>query len=267
MRIPGGMMSILLLAWLVGSAWAESPRIAIVIDDLGFQPIRDRAILELDARLTAAIIPEAPLARRLARQAGREHRDVLVHLPLPGLHHDDCQPVLTCIGEDWEQEQVEKALLSALARVEGAIGLNNHQGSRFTGDPEAVARLVAGIGRISQQRGQPLLVLDSRTVPGSLLERKARQAGLPAGRRHIFLDHSDAPEDIERAWQDLVELARRRGSAVAIAHPRPNTIAFLSEALLQLEDQGIELVPISALTLQAEPAGRGWVDAAAVSAP
>lgn len=198
MWIRGGFI-ILMLAWLPVCLAAEPVRIAIVIDDLGFQEKRDQVILGLDPRLTAAIIPEAPGATRLARQAGRERRDVLIHLPLPGLHHDNCQPVLTCMDPSWSRTQMERVLLAALDQVEGAIGLNNHQGSRFTADPEAVSRLIAGIHGVSAGRARPLLVLDSRTVPGSVLEQQARQAGLPAGRRHVFLDHSDAPEDIERA--------------------------------------------------------------------
>lgn len=270
MRFPGGMRLILalLLAWLHAGAMAEPVRVAIVIDDLGFQDHRDLAILALDRRLTAAIIPEAPSASRLARKAASEQREVLIHLPLPGLHQDDCQSVLTCIYEDWSMARVEQALLAALGRVEGAIGINNHQGSRFTADPMAVARLVAGIERISRQREQPLLVLDSRTVPGSLFEERARQSGLPAGRRHVFLDHSDEPEDIEQAWQALIEMARRRGSAIAIAHPRPNTIEFLSNALPELAALGVELVPISELaTVQASLAERAWPDVEGTAAP
>lgn len=249
------------------AAQAELPRISIVIDDLGFQPGHDQAIMAMDPRLTVAIIPEAPAARQLARQAGRQRRDVLVHLPLPGLHHDDCQPLLTCIGMDWTIEAMHQALLTALNTVEGAIGLNNHQGSRFTSDPDSVARLVAGIRLISDQRDRPLLVLDSRTAAGSRLEYKARQAGLMASRRHVFLDHSSDPADIERAWQDLLHRARSRGSAIGIAHPRINTIRFLREALPSLQAEGIELVPVSALAVLRQEAWPAELEARLTSVP
>jgi uncharacterized protein len=266
MRSLRGIISAGLLVAAL-TAHAELPRISIVIDDLGFQPGLDQAIMAMDERLTVAIIPEAPAARKLARQAGRQRRDVLIHLPLAGFYHDDCQPVLTCIGMDWSVEQMQELLLAALGEVEGAIGLNNHQGSRFTSDSVAVGRLVTGISQISEQRRQPLLVLDSRTAPGSLLEQKARKAGLPAGRRHVFLDHSNEPEDIERAWQHLLDLAREHGSAIAIGHPRSNTIRFLEEMLPALVGEGVELVPVSDLAERPQRTWRAVLDAGLTSAP
>ena len=92
-----------------------------------------------------------------------------------------------------------------------------------------------------------MFVLDSRTVADSYLESVARQAGLPAARRRVFLDHDNDPRAIARAWEDLIMLARRHGDAVAIGHPRQNTLAFLREQLPLLEAQGLELVAVSEL--------------------
>jgi uncharacterized protein len=225
----------------------QPPRIAIVIDDIGYQAGYDRAILAMDPRLAIAIIPESPAASRLARQAASQQREVLIHLPLAGLVHDNCQPALTCVGLDWSAGRMYEHLTEALDQVEGAVGINNHQGSRFTGDARAVGNLIDSIDRLGRHHGRALFVLDSRTVPNSLLERKALKAGLSASRRHVFLDHRNEPEAIEMAWQDLLDLARFHGSAIAIGHPRTNTIAFLNRALPALVDQNVELVPISAL--------------------
>ncbi|MCC5864890.1 MAG: divergent polysaccharide deacetylase family protein [Wenzhouxiangella sp.] len=237
------------LVLLAVTAAAEPARIAVVIDDLGFRAHQDRAILDLDARIAVAIIPDAPGAMRLSRQAGEQGRDVLIHLPLAGLYHDNCEPALSCPGLDWSVEQMSEHLAGALERVPNAIGLNNHQGSRFTRDRHAVGNLIYSLKRLGDYRGQELFVLDSRTAPDTVLEETALQAGLAATRRHVFLDHLATPEDIERAWRDLIRLARRNGSAIAIGHPRPETIRFLRAALAELDEEaGLELVPISSLT-------------------
>lgn len=245
-----------LLVTGLARAEAEAPaRIALVIDDVGYQWDLDRALLELDPRVALAIIPEGPHAPSLARMASEQQREVMVHLPLGGLGYDNCRLALTCIGMDWDEGRIREHLIEQLRRVPGAIGLNNHQGSHFTGNEEAVRRLVGAIVEVGDQwLGRSLIVLDSRTVPGTKLESVARSQGLAALRRRVFLDHDNAPEAIASAWQDLIDLARYHGSAIAIGHPRPNTLAFLRLALPSLEAEGVELVTISdlAASLSAE---------------
>ncbi len=248
MAIQGALRLMLAALLLCSQAVvADAPRIAIVIDDLGFRADQDARVLDLDRRVSVAIIPDAPAANRLARAAGAQRRDVLVHLPLAGLFSDDCDTSLRCIGLDWSTEQIESHLLDVLSRVDGARGINNHQGSRFTRDSEAVARLMTGLRGAAEGLGRDLLVLDSRTVADSMLERKALQAGFPATRRHVFLDHYPEAEHIRAAWEALIERARRDGQAIAIAHPRAVTLDFLVGALPALETLGIELVPVSEL--------------------
>lgn len=242
-------MVLLLTAHVAMSA--EPPRIAIVIDDMGFQKHMDQAIMALDQRVTIAIIPDSPMANHLARQARGQRREVLVHLPLSGLGPDNCEPVLTCIGTGWTADRMGEYLTAAFERVEGAIGINNHQGSRFTGDRHAVANLITGLDRLERQLGRSLVVLDSRTSPSTFLERKALSAGLAATRRHVFLDHSNRPEDIEQAWDDLITMARQRGQAVAIGHPRSNTLEVLQRRLPELESVGVKLEPVSRLACPA----------------
>lgn len=243
--VRGSIGVTLVCLWL--SLAAETPRIAIVMDDLGYQDRLDQAIMALDSRVTVAIIPESPGARRLSRQALTQYREVLIHLPLAGLFQDDCEPALTCVGLDWPAEKMALHLADALARVEGAVGINNHQGSRFTRDSEAVSMLIDGLRRINSEQGRNLFVLDSRTAPDTVLERKALAAGLSATRRHVFLDHFPDPDSIADAWTQLLAMARRHGYAVAIGHPRNETLAFLERALPELEGQGFELVPVSDL--------------------
>src|SRR6056297_1093804 len=72
-----------------GVARAEPPRVAIVIDDVGFQWQLDQRAMALDPPVALAIIPEGPLAGYLARKAAQQNREVWVHLPMAGLHNDN----------------------------------------------------------------------------------------------------------------------------------------------------------------------------------
>lgn len=241
------MVAALAMLWSVGAFPEQWPRIALVIDDLGFRPIEDRAVLALDARIAVAIIPEAPLAALLAQEAGDQQREVLVHLPLAGAAGDDCQSGLPCPDSDWPVARLTEFISLAFDRVHNASGLSNHQGSAYTADLHATSNLVSAIDQVRRDRARPLFVLDSRTTPYSALEREARRVGLPSARRHVFLDHETDPDSISAAFENLLEIARQRGSAIAIGHPHPQTVAFLEAAIPELQRRGIELVPLSSL--------------------
>ena len=49
--------------------------------------------------------------------------------------------------------------------------------------------------------------------------------------RHIFLDDSNEFADVQRQFKAAIHYARKHGSAIAIGHPRANTIAVLQAVL------------------------------------
>ena len=63
----------------------------------------------------------------------------------------------------------------------------------------------------------------------------------------MFLDSDPAPDMVAREFERLKSLARKRGLAVAIGHPYPETLSFLEHAIPRLVEEGIELVPLSEL--------------------
>ncbi|QOC24026.1 divergent polysaccharide deacetylase family protein [Wenzhouxiangella sp. AB-CW3] len=248
------MLAVALILFCLPATADQPARVAVVIDDLGYLQTNDRRVLGLDERVAVAIIPDGPLAPTLSRHAAGQQREVLIHMPLPGILHDDCKYRATCIEPQWTPMRMAAHLQWATQRVEHAIGLNNHQGSRFTTDGDAVNRLVGSIDLLERLHGTRLFVLDSYTVPGSLLKQQARKAGLPSGRRHVFLDHDPQPEAIAKAWKSLIAVARERGSAIAIGHPHQTTVEFLENHIPRLDEQGVELVPVSHLM---EPSPNG----------
>lgn len=240
-----------LLGMLAPAAADQQPAMALLIDDLGFRVIEDLAVLELDPRVSVAIIPNAPLARRVARLANAQQRIVLVHLPLTQGSAQECDAPL-CPERAWSAERMRLHLDWAFSEVQGAAGLNNHQGSHFTGDLAATRRLLEGLELYSREQKTPPFIVDSRTTPNSRLATLASEAGFATTQRDIFLDHDRGPEALENAWQAAIALARRQGHAVVIAHPHPETIDFLAQALPKLTHAGVRLVPITEVLKQRE---------------
>ena len=79
MRLP----LLITLAVLALSQHSQaSPRIAIIIDDLGYSYSRGKAITDLPADVTCAVIPFSPHGSRLAERASLAGKEVIVHMPM-----------------------------------------------------------------------------------------------------------------------------------------------------------------------------------------
>lgn len=138
-------------------------------------------------------------------------------------------------------ERIAEIVAEDLESVPGAVGVNNHMGSAATADP----RVMRAVVRVLADRG--LFLLDSRTTEASVAHRMAEEISLPAVSRRVFLDSVPKTEAIDRSFRELLSKARKEGSAIAIGHPYPETMAMLERELPRLEEKGIELVSVRTL--------------------
>src|SRR5690606_11703224 len=104
-------------------------------------------------------------------------------------------------------------------------------------------------------RDRSLYFLDSRTIGTTTAESVARELGVPALSRAVFLDHDPSRAAIEAA---LDEAARRSREipVVAIAHPSAEVVDVLTRRLPELHAQGVSVYPVSRL-LAAQSASNG----------
>jgi polysaccharide deacetylase 2 family uncharacterized protein YibQ len=215
--------------------------VAIVIDDLGRQMAVARALADLPAPLTLSIMPRQAMSREVAALAARKGKEILMHLPMEPKDYPENDPGAGALMSGMSPEEISRVLDADLVTVPGAVGINNHMGSRFTSDTEAMERLMPFLA----MRG--LFFLDSYTAPDSVAYQKALAAGLKAVRRDVFLDNTDEREAIENQLDELINLALRQGQAVGIGHPRDNTVAVLRDNLDRIESAGVTIVPLSEL--------------------
>jgi hypothetical protein len=111
---------------------------------------------------------------------------------------------------------------------------------------------------IAELGARGLLFLDSRTTAQSVAADEARRAGVAHASRDVFLDNDVDIDAIRRQLALVEQIARRRGSAVAIGHPHDATIEALRSWLPSLEQRGFVLVPISSVVAHArKPRGLG----------
>lgn len=221
------------------------PRIAIVIDDFGYaSPERAAEFLEMDVPITISILPGTPHSRTIAEAARRAGKEVLLHAPMEPLGYPEIDPGEGALLLDHTHQEIRALLNAAIDEVPEAVGVNNHMGSAFTRDRGRM-RTVIGV---LKTRG--LFFLDSMTTPQSTGFSEAARAGIPALRNNMFIDSQlDELGTVDVAGQlaELEAIARRRGGAIGIAHPYPETLRSLKRLLPEMAERGVELVSISEL--------------------
>lgn len=233
------ILPLFLLFLMLFSPLLQAGKLAIVIDDIGYRAQEDNAIYRLPKAIAVAIIPSAPMATSRAKQAFAEQRDVLIHLPMQPQNLR--QPLEShALRPGMSKEQISELIIYAREQVPHALGLNNHMGSLATTDQQLMLYLMTTLAE------QKLFFLDSKTAGNSVAYQTAKQVGIPALERSIFLDDSDAYVDVERQFRLAISQARRQGVAIMIGHPRKNSIRVLQQGLANLPSD-IELVSLSSL--------------------
>ena len=236
----------LLLATIIMSLTAHSAaysphRIAIIIDDLGYQLAAGRRAIDSPGPLAFAVLPGTPQGELLAKIAHSHGKEVLLHLPLEPVDYSG-PPEPDGIRLDMSRAVFRSTFADAIDSVPFAIGVSSHRGSLLTRHPGHMGWLMEEI-----LERDNLFFIDSYTTHHSVALKVAAEAGVAATKRDVFLDHDPSIEAVSREFKRLKSLARKNGQAVGIGHLNPATLDYLERELPNLERDGFELVTISQL--------------------
>jgi uncharacterized protein len=195
-------------------------KLVIIIDDVSYE--RDvRAIRSTGLPLVMSFLPPSSRHADSARLAGQQN-NYMVHLPLEALDFNDEEP-FTLRVEDSE-ETISKRIATLKQMFPSVRYVNNHTGSKFTGDRDAMERLI----RVLKKEG--IQFVDSRTIGKTKAPEVSIELGMRYIGRDVFLDHKDGVRNVKRQIKEAVEKAKEHGTAIAIGHPRPDTIQALKES-------------------------------------
>lgn len=225
------------ILWLI-SPLAVAGKLAIVIDDIGYRAKEDSAIYALPKEVSVAIIPVAPYATARANKAFEQKRDILIHLPMEPQVRQSIEAGALLVGMN--ETQIENLIKNAQMQVPNAIGLNNHMGSKATTDKKTMQYLMKSLSQ------QNLAFLDSKTAGNSVAYKTAKEYGIKALERHVFLDDSDEYDNVQKQFNSALQYARKHGVAVLIGHPRKNSVAVLEKGIATLPND-IQLVSLREL--------------------
>jgi polysaccharide deacetylase 2 family uncharacterized protein YibQ len=207
------------------------PRVAIIIDDLGYDSRIAQQFLDLDATLTFSILPYSPQQSKIAYAAQKKGLEAMLHLPMEPEEYPAIDPgpgvLLTSMSPDELIGQLEKNIMA----IPHITGVNNHMGSKLTANSPKMRQVFT----ILKKRG--LFFIDSRTTTKTLCRSSARLLQIPFAERDVFLDHVLSPATIRKQLQYLVQVAEKQGAAVGIGHPHTVTLNVLKEELPMLEER------------------------------
>jgi polysaccharide deacetylase 2 family uncharacterized protein YibQ len=197
------------------------PKIALIVDDLGYDPKIAISFLKLDLSLSLSVLPSAPFTDLIVREVNKTERELMVHLPMEPKGYPSVDPGPGALLIRMTEPEIQRILDQDLKQISGARGVNNHMGSLFTENRGKMELILRELKR------RNLFYVDSWTTSGTVGFKVAKEVGVPAGKRNVFLDNELSAKSIERQMERLFNVARRSGSAIGILHPHEETLEVL----------------------------------------
>ena len=195
-------------------------KLVIIIDDVAtFE--HASMIKSLGLKITPSIFP-ATKTHPDTPNIARTFEFYMIHLPMQAKHFDSPEIGTLTINESFESmlEKIKK-IRKDFPRAKYT---NNHTGSRFTSDFDAMDKAYRALIE------QGFVFVDSKTIAQTAVARAAKKHNQPYISRDIFLDDDPSASAVRRELAAAVNLAKKRGYAIAIGHPKKNTIAVIKES-------------------------------------
>lgn len=209
------------------------PKIAIIIDDIGYDKHIAQKFLDLDAVLTFSILPHSTHAKEIAMTAHSKGFEVMLHLPMEPNEYPLINPGPGVLLTSMSPDQLINQLNEDLDAVPYIKGVNNHMGSKMTAvDPQL--RQIFSI-----LKKKKLYFIDSRTTVDTLCKPTAQLLRIPFAQKDVFIDHISNPDFIRETIHRLIKIADSHGEGVGIGHPHTVTYQVLRDMLPELKEKTI----------------------------
>lgn len=218
-----------------------SGKLAIIVDDCGYDMSSVRTLLNTGLPLNFAVLPYKPYSSDVLEMIKSSGRVAMLHLPMEPMDRSAMSEGSSTICVDMSKAKILELTRKAINSLPGISGVNNHQGSKVTADAATITTV------LQELKNQDLFFVDSRTSSKSVARDKAVAMGVPTARNDIFLDNSSDVQAIRKQIYKAMEIAEKNGSAIAICHARPNTAKAWSMYAEEIKSTGIKLVPITDL--------------------
>ena len=205
----------------------SKPKIAILIDDVTTQAQKDK-ILSMGYKINMAFLPPTsghPNSAKIAQSLSFH----MIHFPMQASSAFKGEEVNTLKITD-SYETIERRVKQLRDWYPNAIYTNNHTGSVFTENDEAMDKLFRALKRHN------FIFVDSRTSNKSVAKKYAKKYDMPYIVRNTFIDNDLKYNQIQNQLKDAIEIAKKNGYSIAIGHPHNITLEVLKNSKHLLKD-------------------------------
>jgi polysaccharide deacetylase 2 family uncharacterized protein YibQ len=226
---------------------ARGARIAIVLGGFAIsQTGTNDAIERLPGEVTIAFSPQGNSIGRWMQAARRKGHEIIMQVPLEPFDYPNVDPGRNTLTVDASAEENLDRLHWTMARTTNYTGVMNFMGARYSSDRAAMQTLMADLGK----RG--LLYLDDGSSARTTAPDMALKNGVPFAAADSVIDGERDRGAILKKLDELERTARAKGTAIGTGSAFGETVEAVSTWIAEAKKRGIEIVPISALTLDPE---------------
>lgn len=214
-------------------------KLAVVIDDAGYDLASQRVYESLGVPFTLAVMPNKNDTGTAAKEWVAHGMEVILHQPMEpvsGAGMED-KTILTSMSDD----DIRNMLNESLDQVPEVIGINNHQGSKATIDYRVMSIVSEELAK------RRLFFLDSHTNTTTVADKTCLAFGVPYARNQLFVDNSTNESEIRQMIREGAERAKAHGTYIIIGHCRPHTAAAFCDMVPELLQEGIQFIYVSSL--------------------
>ena len=202
-------------------------KLVILIDDVSTKAQKDK-ILNIGYTVNMAFLPPTKTHKDSASIA-QNLPFYMIHFPMQASSAFKGEEINTLKITD-SYETIEKRVKQLRDWYPNAIYTNNHTGSVFTENEEAVDKLFRALKKYN------FIFVDSRTSAKSVIKKYAKKYDMPYIVRNTFIDNDRDYKSIQTQLIKAIEIAKKQGYAIAIGHPHDITLKVLKESKHLLKD-------------------------------
>lgn len=223
------------------AAISDLPAVVIIMKGLGLSASTTEAALQLPTEVTFGFSPYAPSLVRWSKIAHQQGREFLLQVPMETYDTRTNNPGPYALMSASPKEDNITRLKMLLSLTNNYEGIYSDQNEKFSHNIASIRPILKELKKMG------VYYVYGNGYSNHTMIQTADDIDYPMLISDMVIDSDISVEGINDGIKKMVNLAKRKGYVVAMAHPYPMTIRILEQWLPDASEQGVRVMPVSAL--------------------